>query len=411
MQHEPVTTQNARQRSEEYILNIPPYPGHFEGRGIVICAGGLRYFTSAWVCIHVLRQVGCTLPIQMWHLGPNEMDERMKGLVGPLNVTCVDAHEIRKIFPARILNGWEVKPFAIIHCPFQEVLLLDADNMPLVNPEFLFVTPQFEEHGAIFWPDLGRLNSRRMIWDLCGVAYRDEPEFESGQVVLDKRRCWEALALTMYYNEHSDFYYRHVHGDKETFHMAFRKLDKSYAMPGRGMDHQGRSLFQHDFEGNRLFQHQHKWSLGDALGVVPGIVFQEECLAYMQQLRKVWNGQIGPNNRGGSAHKTEAEKRMEELLTETVFIYHRVGFDKRPMTFLPDNSIGRGVDRCEIFWNVYEQDDQIILEIRSDSALTCALRQDSDGIWQGRWIQFERMAIELIPCSPSDSAERLQEAG
>ena len=48
--------------------------------------------------------------------------------------------------------------------------------------------------------------------------------------MIDKMRCWRALALCMSYNEQSDFYYRHVYGDKETSHLAFRKITKSHAM-------------------------------------------------------------------------------------------------------------------------------------------------------------------------------------
>jgi Mannosyltransferase putative len=61
-----------------------PYPeGRFAGRGIVICAGGTRLFTCAWVCISLLRStVGCKLPIQVWYLGPEEMDARMRGRAG-----------------------------------------------------------------------------------------------------------------------------------------------------------------------------------------------------------------------------------------------------------------------------------------------------------------------------------------
>ena len=53
-------------------LDAPdPYPAdRFSGRGIVICAGGARLLTGAWVTINILRRtLGCTLPIQVWHLG------------------------------------------------------------------------------------------------------------------------------------------------------------------------------------------------------------------------------------------------------------------------------------------------------------------------------------------------------
>src|SRR6266446_5865383 len=200
-------------------------PDRYEGRGIVICGGGVRYFTNAWVCVQMLRRLGCALPIQLWHLGAKEMDGRMQALVAPLGVECVDAFKSRKKYPVRRLHGWELKPYAILHCRFREVLFLDADNVPVVNPEFLFDTPRYQASGAIFWPDYeaGKNEKLTAIWRSCGMRQPDEPEFETGQIVVDKRRCWRALRLSLWFNEHSDFYYRYLHGDKETFHLAFRK--------------------------------------------------------------------------------------------------------------------------------------------------------------------------------------------
>jgi hypothetical protein len=37
-----------------------------QGRGIVMIGGGLRYMTSAWVAVHMIRRSGCRLPIEMW---------------------------------------------------------------------------------------------------------------------------------------------------------------------------------------------------------------------------------------------------------------------------------------------------------------------------------------------------------
>lgn len=186
MDIEKLTDANARRISEEFIQGILPYPGNFHGKGIVICGGGVRYFTNAWVCINMLRRLGCQLPVEFWYLGHREMSNDMISLVQPLNVRCVDGLEVRKTKPARILNGWELKPYAIINCLFKEVLYLDADNVPVVNPEFLFGTREYQETGAIFWPDYNRLAQSRAIWAICGIEYRDEPEIESGQIVLNK---------------------------------------------------------------------------------------------------------------------------------------------------------------------------------------------------------------------------------
>lgn len=285
-----LTEATARIAAEQFVKNIPPYPSGFEGRGIVICAGGARYFANAWVCINMLRNLGCKLPIQLWHLGTNEIDERMRSWVKPHDVECVDALKVRKEHPARILNGWELKPYSIIHSRFREVLYLDADNMPVANPEFLFETWNYKETGAIFWPDFGRLKPNRSIWSLCGVVYHDEPEFESGQILVDKQKCWPALTLTMWYNEHSDFFYHHIHGDKETFHMAFRKLNQPYAMPPRQIHPLRGTMCQHDFEGRRIFQHRNlaKWDLFGRNPRVDGFRFEDDCRRFLMGLRKKW---------------------------------------------------------------------------------------------------------------------------
>jgi len=287
-----LTDYTAREASEKFIQTIPKYPGSFQGRGIVICSGGVDYFTCAWVCIHMLRKLGCTLPIQLWHLGKREVDATMKALLVPLQVECVDACEVRKRHPARILTGWELKPYAIIHCPFKEVMLLDADNVPVVNPEFLFDTPQFKKAGAIFWPDYRRLERSRAIWKLCGVPYRHEPEFESGQIVLDKETCWRVLALTMWYNEHSDFFYRHIHGDKDTYHLAFRKLKQPWAMPPYPIHTLRGTMCQHDFKGNRIFQHRNldKWDLFLRNRPVKDFWREKQCRDFVEQLRRLWDG-------------------------------------------------------------------------------------------------------------------------
>jgi FkbM family methyltransferase len=395
---EQVTDESALARAHNFIEHIPPYPGNFKGRGIVIAAGGVRYFTSAWVGINLLRAHGCCLPIQMWHLGPSEVDERMKEIVAPLGVECVDAYEIRKIYPARRLFGWEIKPYAILHCPFREVLLLDADNMALKDPTYLFDSAEYKSTGAIFWPDLGRLARERMIWHFTGVEYQDEPEFESGQLYIDKGRtragdntAWQALNLTMWYNEHSDFFYNHVHGDKETFHMAWRKFNLPYSMPGHRVQQQ-HTLFQHDFQGNRLFQHQHKWSTDQVDKPVDGVVLGEQCMGYMQQLRRLWNGRI---NAKAQETKSPAEQTAIEALCTGRWQYDRVGYGARPMEFKRDYTIGFGAARMETHWDLSAAGDgHIYLEIRSDTELTCRLVWGGES-YTGRWERHEQMPVEL----------------
>ena len=296
---EVLTPYTARRASETFIEQIPPCPDTFAGRGIVICGGGMKYFPPAWVCIHTLRRFGCTLPIQLWHLGEREMDDEMRALLAPLGVQCIDAEQVRQQQPMRILRGYELKAFALVHSPFREVLLLDADNMPLVNPEFLFETPQFKRTGAIFWPDLRRCKRNQPIWRIAGLSFRPGPEFESGQIVLDKQRCWKPLALALWYNEHSDFYFRHILGDKETFHLAFRKLGVPFAMPGRPVKALQSTMCQHDFKGRRIFQHRNldKWNIWLLNRRVKGFRLERECRELVKSLQSKWSGGLDAHRR------------------------------------------------------------------------------------------------------------------
>src|SRR4029079_8233298 len=95
----------------------PPYPAdRFDGRGIVICAGGPRYFVCAWVLISMLRQVHRSdLPIQVWHLGQREMSEEMRVLLENMQVEVVDAETVIGRHPARVAGGWPLKPYAIMN--------------------------------------------------------------------------------------------------------------------------------------------------------------------------------------------------------------------------------------------------------------------------------------------------------
>jgi hypothetical protein len=293
---EPITEKNAVAVAARYIPTIPSYPSHYEGRGIVICGGGKTYFTNAWVCIHMLRHLGCKLSIELWHLGEAELNAGMAGWLEPLGVRCVDALEIRKRHPARILTGWESKPFAIIHSSFKEVLFLDADNVPAGDPTYLFDTVPYQQTGAILWPDFEEFVFATRTFRIFGIKRRYEPQVESGQILIDKSKCWKPLNLCMWYNEHSDFFYNYTYGDKDTFQLAWRKLGVEYAMPpALPLRSVGKAIYQHDFEGRKIFQHRNrdKWDLHKPHDFLPGFDHEDTCVNFLNELRSRWDGHIG----------------------------------------------------------------------------------------------------------------------
>lgn len=332
-----------RKAIDKASRSIRPYEGGHSGRGITICAGGYVYFTNAWVLVRLLRRHGCALPIQFWHFGEEEIDERMRRLVAPYGVECVDAQIVARGLGKPLAKGWPLKPFSILHSPFQEVLALDADNSPIRNPEYLFEGNAFLDTGAIFWPDVGRTEPKREIWRLMGVPFRSEPEFESGQIVVNKALCWEPLNLAMWMNEpgRAEFFYKIIWGDKDTFRFAWHKFGFPFAMTPAplqmltvlGGPCGGGVMCQHDLEGERIFQHRNllKWQLYGDNPRVPGYFFEAESREYIDELRTLWNGRIG-----GSAPRLSARivKRREILQTGTWLLETRwkVPPAPRPLT-------------------------------------------------------------------------------
>ena len=299
--------QEAQRRAVADLVADPsPYPGGQRGRGIVIAGGG-RYLTSAYVTARVLRHVGCTLPIQLWHL-TGEVDAAMRRLLRPLGVRCVNADAVARRRPFRFVEGhwwkgWQLKPFAIVHSSFREVLYLDADCYPVRDPAFLFDWKGYRERGSIFWPDLPGSHGLfpANLWAIFGVPLQVDHPFESGQLVVDKARCWRELSLALHYNAQADYTYRLVWGDKDTFLLAWRRMGRAYGTTGHDSAWDTHTIVQHDDLGQPLFLHRcrDKWRLDSteftsspqfftANHHNPRLAHEDFCFRVMEELAMTW---------------------------------------------------------------------------------------------------------------------------
>jgi hypothetical protein len=250
-----------RQLAQEHLTSSLPEPPQQDGRGVVIVGGG-KYFPAAYVTIRVLRRVGCPLPIELWHLS-GEIDGAASELLKPWSVTCVDGEALSTQRPFRFLTdhwwkGWQLKAYALLNCRFNEVLLLDADSYPTRDPTFLFDWAPYREYGAVFWPDPCDLEPLAIANKVAvfGVIPQDDRLTESGQILVDKRRCWRELSLAAHYNAHADFTYRFIWGDKDTFPLAWWQLGTRYARMWPTCDVGPHGVSQLDADGNVLFQHR-----------------------------------------------------------------------------------------------------------------------------------------------------------
>jgi hypothetical protein len=223
-----LTVENAKECFELAARSAPPVPT-LEGTGILICGGG-PFIPSAYVVVRLLRKFGVRLPIEIWHAGKDEIPDWVRRAYAPWDVTF---HDVTAFYPERPqeeLRGWPIKTAALMSSKLRHTLFLDADCFPLRNPVFLLSTDEYQNTGALFWPHMKNqfMTSDAKIWDLTGLSYQGDSEFESGIVAIDKRRCWQELSLAHWMNANSSFWYNYVLGDKDTFYIAWRKLGAEY---------------------------------------------------------------------------------------------------------------------------------------------------------------------------------------
>lgn len=286
----------------------------YKGQGIVIPAGG-RLLPGAWVTVRLLREFGCTLPVEIWHIGPAEVPDLYRKVMEPHGVEFRDIQREYAVHPCARMSGWQLKVAAVILSRFCEVLMLDADSHPVKDPAFLFRKPQYLDMGAAFWPDRCRTAPDNPLWEVFGAEYVDEPDHETGQVIVDKSIHWKALQIAMHANQFSQFYYRYSHGDTQLLRFAIKACKGAYSVAPRMIEvpvdrpvedlktlettpylrQEGdiRAMFiQRDFDGAPLFQHrsagggaQAAFGLGENKRI-QHFAHEDKCLAYVDELRQ-----------------------------------------------------------------------------------------------------------------------------
>lgn len=359
------------------------FPGTgMSGRGIVTCAGGARLFTSAYVLIRILREtLACRLPIQLWHFGGEELSPVMRSLLLRHDVELVDAAAVLEALPANISNGWQLKAYAVANSRFAEVLFLDADQTPVRDPQFLFAAPQYARSGAVFWPDIIDLRADNPIWACVGLAGETCPSWESGQLVIDKRRHWGALQMALLLNERAEAVYSMLYGDKDTFLVAWRLAGADVEVVPHRPFTDYRVLIQRDFDGAPLFQHRtnSKWSYHAAQYQLAGFVHMEACLGFLEDLRVAWNGRLFfPPDRSLAARAEEARLERTRGLRLILLADHETELD-----LMEGHQIGRGrsVDRQN--WYVVETGQGFDLILHDGDQVTYRLCSGPPGAWRG----------------------------
>lgn len=207
---------------------MPEQGNRGEGRGILILGGGPKYGIGVYVSCRMARHHGWTGPIQVWHRG--EAEALPAELFRELDVDLVDALQFKETHPCRRWGmdqwgnpdnrwlSWGLKSYAALHCPFREVLYLDADAYLLGNPEQLFDN---NPAGSVIWHDLPGM-ATNLQWNVYGIEPDAGPGWQGGQWLIDKARAWPALQLYRWLDDWSDFTYHYGYGDQDNLRLAWK---------------------------------------------------------------------------------------------------------------------------------------------------------------------------------------------
>ena len=209
----------------------------------------------------MLRRTGSTLPVQIILHKTNTAVSNL--CLGPqfarLGATCLVLQHtwssLHKTPPRFEKFQWKI--LAMLASPFQTLLFLDADNLPVRNPDDLFRQGQqpLAATGLVTWPDFwtpsqspdfyeivsrgGGGQSQGQEGKMKGKGERfpvppltERTSSESGVMVVDKARHGDTLLLAAYYNVYGPSWYYPLlsqhgagEGDKETYLAAAMVLD------------------------------------------------------------------------------------------------------------------------------------------------------------------------------------------
>lgn len=242
----------ARARQSSLEVNMPKwatYKSLYKGRGYAMITGSEFLSRVFPVGIQLLHKLGSKLPVEIW-----TKDEGEYKITAPIveqmakdfnmKITChkfSDYIDIEK-FPSDYTQNYLMKVLGMLLSSFEEIILLDADNVPMLLPEQLFESQQYADSGLMLWPDFWANSLSSTLHKLLNIPYNFNRTCESGQVVLDKRRHFESLVLAAYYNWYGESYYKLITldsmgtGDKDTFIVGAQTLNRPYYFQTRPLE-------------------------------------------------------------------------------------------------------------------------------------------------------------------------------
>lgn len=213
-----------------------------KGRGIVVSLGDSN---AEFACrlLRVLFHLGNLLPIQFIHRGDLSTSSigKIRSVArGKQSVEFIDVSPTLRSGFGSVFRGYNNKWFAALFSTFEEIILMDADVVPFVNPESFFDLEGYRRTGAYFFKDreLSETLSKsqfEFFWNMLPKSdslfnmtidstklnnnffnFRSKHVMESGVVILERKShlLGIIIALALQYWFQSG---RIMYGDKDLF--------------------------------------------------------------------------------------------------------------------------------------------------------------------------------------------------
>ncbi|BGP30434.1 hypothetical protein JCM10296v2_002189 [Rhodotorula toruloides] len=238
-------------------------PGRKGTRGLVWTAGNADTFERSLVSLRLIRKsYNCSLPAQIFHFTSENPSPEQAAEFESLGAKVLALQSLDKEEGQGRTKSFHLKGGAIVDSAFDEVLLLDSDNIPARDPTFLFESAEFREMGVILWPDFFKDQPENAIWSILGIQCRDEFTVEAGQVLVRKSDHLDALLVVEHMLRDWRFWFQFSDGDKDLFRYALLALRKRWAIPARHLSSaswtdQGAlgAEHEHQFAGHTMVQY------------------------------------------------------------------------------------------------------------------------------------------------------------
>lgn len=250
------------------LLEMALKNSFMKGDGIVYLGGG-KYNQLVLLSLSLLRSTGSKLPVEVILPKRDDFDiDLCNNILPKFNGKCKIMADYLPALLVKNMKGFQLKNLALLVSSFKNVLYLDADNLPVKNPDALFVNEPFQSNNMILWPDLWRRATSPHFYEISNIqvdagfrlrnsyfegdprgtskeaeyfSYHDlkgsipEASSETGQLLINKEKHAKTLFLSLYYNYYGPDYYYPLfsqgaagEGDKETFIAAAHKLGLPY---------------------------------------------------------------------------------------------------------------------------------------------------------------------------------------